>query len=249
MSHARFDQAGFPPATISHEKSMRFLHLGSSYVQGAMNLKNVDALVLEYVQWMMIWLLFERNPRHIVQIGLGSSALTRFCHLHFPQAQVTAVEINPNVIAVCRAHFNLPPDNDHLQVLEMDGRDFVANPARHGQIDILQLDIYDENARGPALGGLDFYRDCHACMSENGILTANIFGGGQYDNIQALQQVFDAILWLPTERGENLVVLAFKKAPEIGFEQLFARARQIHEDYQLKAKAWVLALQKWMAGE
>src|SRR3954466_6953161 len=93
----RFSQPGHPPATITEFKGVRFLHLGTSWVQGAMRLAKPAHIELEYVQMMMMWMLFIERPRRIVQLGLGSAALTKFCYQRFPGAQVAVAELNPNV--------------------------------------------------------------------------------------------------------------------------------------------------------
>ncbi len=243
-----FELPGYPPATISHEKGVRFLHLGSSWVQGAMRLRDADEIVLDYVQLMMMWLLFNRQPRHIVQLGLGSAALSKFCYAQLPAARITAVELNPNVIAACRACFCLPPNDARLQVIQGDALDFVNDVDNHGTADILQVDLYDHLAQGPVLDSLAFYQACHACLSEQGMLTVNVFAARYDENLARLDEVFDAIVWLSAEKGENMVVLAFKQAPEMEFATLFARAAEIHQSTGLRAKAWVLGLQEWMAG-
>mgnify|MGYP000199131724 CR=1 FL=1 len=66
-----------------------------------------------------------------MQLGLGSAALTKFCYRRLPQAQVTAIELNPNVIEMCRAQFALPSNDERLQVREMNALDFVLDPANH----------------------------------------------------------------------------------------------------------------------
>lgn len=65
------ETASLPPATTSEDKDLRYLHLGTCWIQGAMHLAKPDAIALEYVQHMMIWMLFEAAPKHIVQLGLG----------------------------------------------------------------------------------------------------------------------------------------------------------------------------------
>jgi spermidine synthase len=245
----QFDLPGYPPATISHEKGLRFLHLGTSWVQGAMRLRDAEVIELEYVQLMMMWLLFNAKPRQIVQLGLGSAALTKFCYAKLPTSRITAIELNPNVIAACHACFCLPPNDARLQVQQGDAQDFVNDSAQHGQIDILQVDLYDHAAHGPVLDSLDFYQACHACLSEQGMLTVNIFGARYQENLDRLQEIFDAVVWLSAENDENLVALAFKTAPQIEFATLFAYAAQIHAETGLQAKKWVLGLQEWMAGE
>src|SRR5690554_7141630 len=106
--------------TIFENNGMRSLHFGTPAVQGAMNIDRPDDIELEYVQQMMMWLLFRESAGHIVQLGLGAASLTKFCYRRFGSARVTAVELDPEVIEACRLHFALPPDDARLQVLNMD---------------------------------------------------------------------------------------------------------------------------------
>jgi len=222
---------------------VRSLHLGTSWEQGAMRLSRPDAIELEYVQMMMAWLLFQSAPRHIVQLGLGSAALTKFCYRRFPDTRVTAVELNPNVIAICRALFELPPNDARLNVVEMNALDFVLDPHNHGSVDALQVDLYDEEARGH-----EFYQGCFDCLRPDGIMTANVFGEfGNYDrNLSAMTEVFDAVVWLPEVHDANIVVIAFKNAPQLDFSTLYERAGAIKRRLNLPAKKWVEGLKEWM---
>jgi len=244
----RYSQPGHPPATITEFQGVRSLHLGTSWVQGAMRLARPDAIELEYVQMMMMWMLFVEHPRRIVQLGLGSAALTKFCYQRFPEARVTAAELNPNVIALCQDHFGLPPNDARLDVREMDALDFVMDPGNHGTVDVLQVDLYDEEARGPVLDTPEFYRACCDCLSPNGVMTANVFGDFiNYDkNLQAMEGVFDAVVWLPEVHDANIVVVAFKQSPQLDFALLYERAADIKRRTNLPAKNWVNGLKEWM---
>ena len=244
----RFSQPGHPPATITEFQGVRSLHLGTSWVQGAMRVARPDAIELEYVQMMMMWMLFVQQPRRIVQLGLGSAALTKFCYQKFPDARVTAAELNPNVIEICHAYFGLPPNDARLDVREMDALDFVMDPANHGTVDVLQVDLYDEEARGPVLDTPEFYRACADCLADGGIMTANVFGELiNYDkNLQAMEQAFDAVVWLPEVHDANIVVIAFKQSPQLDFSVLYERAAEIKRRYNLPAKNWVNGLKEWM---
>jgi spermidine synthase len=244
----RFAQPGHPPATITEFEGVRFLHLGTSWVQGAMRLSRPDAIELEYVQMMMMWLLFQKAPRHVVQLGLGSAALTKFCYQRLPGARVTAVELNPNVIAICRALFGLPDNDARLDVREMNALDFVLDPANRNSVDVLQVDLYDEQARGPVLDTPEFYQACFDCLAPDGIMTTNVFGEfTNYDkNLLAMEQVFDAVVWLPEVHDANIVVIAFKNAPQIDFSLLYERAGDIKRRLNLEAKGWVNGLKEWM---
>ena len=241
-------QPAHSPATISEHKGVRFLHLGTQWIQGAMRIRQPDAIELEYVQMMMMWTLFNERPRHIVQFGLGSAALTKFCYRQFPDARVTAIELNPAVIAICEAMFELPPNDARLNVRNMDAMDFATDRANHGTIDVLQVDLYDADARGPVLDTPEFYQACADCLSADGMLTANLFGDypAQSKNLLAMQTVFDAVAWLPAVHEDNVIAIAFKRAPEVDFDALYERAAVIRRTMNLPAKSWVTGLKSWM---
>lgn len=245
---SRYNAPGHPPATTTEFQGVRSLHLGTSWVQGAMRLSKPDNIELEYVRMMMMWMLFMDHPRHIVQLGLGSAALTKFCYQRFPDARVTVAELNPNVIAICHALFGLPPNDARLNVREMDAMNFVTDKANHKTVDVLQVDLYDEEARGPVLDSPAFYQACADCLTDNGIMTANVFGDFiNYDkNLQNMELVFDAVVWLPEVHDANIVVVAFKKSPQIDFSVLYERAGQIKKSMNLPAKSWVTGLKSWM---
>ena len=247
-SAARFDAPGHPPATVTEFQGVRSLHLGTSWVQGAMRLARPDAIELEYVQMMMMWLLFNDQPRHVVQLGLGSAALTKFCYRRLPHTRVTAIELNPNVIAICGALFGLPPNDARLNVVEMNALDFVLDPANRNSVDVLQVDLYDEEARGPVLDTPEFYQGCYDALTEGGMMTTNVFGDfSNYDkNLQAMELVFDAVVWLPEVHDANIVVIAFKQSPVLDFSALYERAGAIKNRLNLPAKSWVNGLKGWM---
>ncbi len=237
----------FAPVTLSEEGGVRFLHFGTEWVQGAMRIRKPDWIELEYAQQMMAWMLFNERPSHIVQLGLGTGALSKFCYRQFPQARVTAVELNPSVIAICNSMFKLPPEDERLSVLEMDALDFVTDVAHHGGIDVLQADLYDATARGPVLDTPEFYAACAACLAPHGVMTVNLFGDhpSYAKNLKAMRYAFDDVLCLPEVHDGNVVALAFKSRPALDFTALYERAEQIAQATKLPAKSWVNGLKSW----
>lgn len=234
----------FAPVTLSEQDGVRFLHFGTEWVQGAMRIRKPDWPELEYAQQMMAWMLFIDQPRHIVQLGLGTGALTKFCYRQFPDAQVTAVELNPSVVAICASMFKLPPNDERLSVIEMDALDYITDPAIAGTIDALQVDLYDATARGPVLDTPEFYQACAASLAEDGIMTVNLFGDhpSYAKNLKAMRFAFDSVLCLPEVHEGNVIALAFKRAPALDFAWLHERAAEIKETTKLPAKSWVNGL-------
>ncbi|WAW09263.1 fused MFS/spermidine synthase [Oxalobacter vibrioformis] len=238
----------YPKATLSEQDGLLVLHLGTEWIQGAMRINNPVEIVLEYIQQMMMWMLFKKQPAHIVQLGLGSAALTKFCYHNFPEAKVTAVELNPHVINICHESFYLPPDDKRLRVIEGDAMDYVRSQARKNNIDILQVDLYDEHALAPAIDTPEFYKACANCLTPDGMMTVNIFGAdsNRHKSLEAIYGAFDAVIWMPEVHGANIVALAFKQAPGIAFSELYDKADIIRLETGLLAKRWVDGLQEWM---
>ncbi|MCA1247810.1 spermidine synthase [Massilia sp. MS-15] len=234
----------FAPVTLSEQDGVRYLHFGTEWVQGAMRIRKPDWPELEYAQQMMSWMLFIDAPRAIAQLGLGAGTLTKFCYRQFPQAQVTAVELNEAVIGICASMFKLPPEDARLRVLQMDALDFVCDPANHGAYDVLQCDLYDATARGPVLDTPEFYRACNDCLAENGIMTVNLFGDHPSfaKNLKAMKFAFAHVICLPEVHEGNVVALCFRDRPQLDKDSLQARAAQIVAATKLPAKAWVKGL-------
>ncbi|HEX8602833.1 MAG TPA: spermidine synthase [Pseudoduganella sp.] len=234
----------FAPITLSELDGVRYLHFGTEWVQGAMRIRKPDWPELEYAQQMLAWMLWNAAPRAVAQLGLGTAALTKFCYKAFPEAQVTAVELNPHVIAICQSMFKLPPSDTRLHVLEMDALDFVNDPANHGTLDALQVDLYDATARGPVLDSAEFYAACNACLAADGIMTVNLFGDhpSYARNLKAMKFAFAQVLSLPEVHDGNVVALAFKRARALDIPALEARAAEIHAQTKLPAKSWVKGL-------
>ncbi|MBI1835304.1 MAG: spermidine synthase [Burkholderiales bacterium] len=236
----------FAPVTLSEHDGVRYLHFGTEWVQGAMRLRKPDWPELEYAQQMMAWMLFHPQPSHVVQLGLGTGALTKFCYKTFPACRVTAVELNPSVLMICRSMFKLPADDERLQVLEMDALDFVNDAERRDCYDAMQVDLYDATARGPVLDTAEFYEACAACLTADGVLTVNLFGDHPSfaKNIKALRYAFGTVLCLPEVHDGNVVAIAFKQRLRLDFPVLYERAAAIFAETKLPAKSWVDGLVK-----
>lgn len=236
---------------ISEMGGVRNLHFGSRWVQGAMRIAQPYAIELHYVQSMMLWVLFNPDPRHIVQLGLGAASLTKFCYWQFLRAHITAVELNPAVISICATAFVLPPNNARLSVVEMDAMNFVLDPANEAGADVIQVDLYDADAQRPALDTPEFYAACAKCLGPDGLMIVNLLGENAQiaQSLCAIENAFEAVAWLAPTPDGNVIAIAFKKAPQIDFDQLYERAALVESQLRLPARSWVDGLQAWMQGE
>jgi spermidine synthase len=234
------------PATISEADGVRYLHLGTPWVQGAMRIRKSLSLELEYIQRMMVWMLLrpaaELAQGHAVQLGLGAAAITRFCHSTL-RMRCTAVELNPSVIDACRLWFHLPADSAKLQVLQMNAADFVTDADRAQTAQALCVDLYDHDAASPVLDSAEFYRHCHRLLADGGVMTVNLFGrSASFErSARRIAQAFgESQVWSlrPTKEG-NTVVVACKDSPMPDRATLAARADNIESRFKLPARKWL----------
>lgn len=235
-----------PEVTISEDSEVRFLHLGTEWIQGSMLLDAPFDIELDYVQRMMAWLLFvdpDSVPkRRALQLGLGSAALTKFCFKKL-RTDTTAIEINPQVLAVCRQWFKLPADGPRLRVLLADAGEEIRRADHTGAYDALQVDLYDHEAAAPVLDSPDFYADCRAALTDDGCLTVNLFGrDASYErSLQSICAAFgsDAVWAFKPTRECNTVVLAQRTAERPTRMALLARAEVVQARWGLPAVKWL----------
>ncbi|MCW7536396.1 methyltransferase domain-containing protein [Aquabacterium sp. A7-Y] len=234
------------PVTVSESDGVRFLHLGTIWVQGAMRVRKPYALELEYIQRMMAWMLLRPEEAltagHAVQLGLGAGAITKFCHKTL-QMRCTAVELNPEVISVCRSLFRLPPDDERLTVLEQDAARYAEDPVHAGSADALCVDLYDHEAASPVLDDERFYAACHQLLARGGVMSVNLFGrDASFErSVERIAATFGrGALWTlkPTREG-NTVVLATKGLPPVDRAVLAGRAENIETRFSLPARKWL----------
>lgn len=234
------------PITLSEEAGLRFLHFGSPWVQGAMRIARPDDLVLEYVRQMMGWLLFLEPPARILQLGLGAGSLTRFSLRHCPGSEVTAVDLSDEVIETARQWFALPRSHPHLRVVRSDALEFVERAPSRGRYGVIQVDLYDMHARGPAIESLRFYRACREALAEPGVCVINLFGrhASFERNLRRIERAFGGrVLALPAIPEGNRVVFAFAgPTMTVRWPLLQARARVLRRRLGLPAEDWVHAL-------
>lgn len=236
---------GLPPATLSEFDGVRYLHLGSIWVQGAMRIKKPQRVELDYVQRMLASLLWipsdELGQGHAVQLGLGAGAITRFMSQQLGMSN-TVVEINPQVIAANAGWFHLPPQTE---VVRGDAADWL-DQAEPASVRLMHVDLYDHEAAAPVLDSLAFYAACRATLQPGGLMSVNLFGrAASFDaSITRIAAAFGADqVWSlrPTREG-NTVVIAGRGVVVPGREELSARAAAIESRFLslgLPARKWL----------
>ncbi|WP_454884241.1 fused MFS/spermidine synthase [Sphingomonas oryzagri] len=190
-----------------HFRTLQFDRL---HLQSEMDLRDPVRLTIDYTRVMMGFLFFVPRPRRIEMIGLGGGSLAKYCHYALPDADITVVEINPEVIAL-RDRFLIPPDSDRFRVVQGDGADFVQRD--EARPDVILVDGFDAFGQPPQLCSAPFYQACQRRMAPDGMMVVNIWGTYKERLCFAarIHHAFEGrTLGVPTESGTNRAVFAGK---------------------------------------
>lgn len=187
----------------------RALYFSFSFVQSAMRLSQPNSLELAYTRKMMSFVLFEPQPKSILMLGLGGGSLAKFCHHHFPDTQITVVEINPDVVAF-RDEFKIPPDSDRFRVVLSDAALYVASCA--ASFDVIVTDAFDKDGFASTVCNREFYFNLRRLLAADGLLVANLAGRREERKVhlEMLGDFFnERTLAVPVGRDDNHIAIAF----------------------------------------
>ena len=237
------------PIDISEEAGVRFLHFGSSWIQGAMRIARPWNLELEYTREMMASLLLRddaRWPRKVLLIGLGAASLTKFLYRHYPLTHLTVVEIEPDVVAAARQFFKLPEDPMRINIVIGDGAEYASNIDR--KFDLILVDGFDENALPGVLDTLPFYQTCRARLSDDGVLAVNLLGNsrGFKSSLARICEAFDdrALVFPSCESGNAIAFAADGNPVEISFDDLRENALALKKETGLNLLPTITRLEQ-----
>ena len=255
-------KSSLPAVNMSEMDGIRYLHLGTEWVQGSMLIDKPFEIELEYVQRMMAWLLFfdplKVKKLHAMQLGLGAGTITKACYKTLKMS-TTVLEINPSVVAACQHWFKLPPQDKRLHIILGDAMKTLLNWEHSTQemrrlstdlssnfVDCAQVDLYDHEAAAPVLDSVEFYKTVRSTLTDEGIMTVNLFGrSSSFD--KSLAQISAAFgeeaVWSfkPTKEG-NTVILAQRTPSRPKRDLLAARAELIEAMFDLPARKWLRLL-------
>jgi spermidine synthase len=213
---------------------LRCLHFDLEATQSAMYLDDPYRLSLAYTRKMMAFLLFKEAPQRLLLLGLGGGSLAKFCYRRLPETTITAVEVNPDVIALRNA-FLIPEDDDRFRVVRADSANYVAEvgPGK----DVILADSCDRAGVAPALDDIGFYQSAWHRLSPGGVFVMNLCGERSRcaSHLAKVCHVFGDFVTLPVRRHGNVIVFAFKgERLPIDWEQLETSAFELKHRFGLE---------------
>jgi spermidine synthase len=212
-------------------RHMVFGYRHMRYFESVDNPKDPNDLEIGYTRLLTVSLLYSNSdPASILSIGMGGGKVSSYLLGAMPQARVTEVELDPDVVMLAKKYFDYQ-DLPHRTVVVDDGRKFLM----HSQTmyDLIVLDAY----RGPFvpfhLLTEQFYGEVKKHLNPGGIVAVNIDSVTALSNstLATLQQVFQHTECYHVDG--NTVTIAYD-GPAKTSDELSRRARQLDDQYHFR---------------
>lgn len=226
--------------TVSEDSNSRWLHIADESILSAIALEQPELLVLPATQMIMMALLFLAEPKKVLLLGLGGGDSLRFFRHHFPATQVTAVEVDAQMIQIAEQWFALPAPGNGFTLVIDDARHFMAHSGNN--VDMILLDILVDSCMPEGLRDLEFFAACERNLSSPGVLAMNMVATNAdllKEMFCNLQKVFQApVVALPVADHQN-VILFVLRGSTLPFKHtcLSERAAWLQTRYLLPAVA------------
>ena len=159
------------------------------------------------------------SARRALVLGMGGGGSIETLRAAAPGVRIDAVEIDPRVVYAARRFFELPADDERLQVHIADARPWLMRNG--GTYDIVQVDLYQGGPYVPFyLATVEFFQLIRAHMTEEGVVMMNLLDANRDHAlldamVETLRAVFPSVAVLPCERGSYLLC-AFPTAQDVG---------------------------------
>lgn len=220
---------------ISEDERRKTLRFDSRYLQSAMYTHAPFELALSYSRAIMGFLLFQPSPRHILIVGLGGGSLSKYCYRYLPEASVTTVEVDENVLAL-RDQFAIPPDEERFRIVHADGAEFIEQSPGE-QFDAIVLDAYGPDGLPEPLSSQDFYDRCAAAASPGGVVVANFVDNDWRRSlyVSRIRTAFDdKVISIQADRGSNQIVFALRRDYLPSWRTLYTCAVELEMRHKIR---------------
>jgi spermidine synthase len=156
---------------ISEANGIRRLHVGSLLDRSsAMDLKDPYRHVYEYTAMMMLVSGYVDAPKKILVVGLGGGTVTRTLRMIYPDAEITNVEFDPEIVAMARRYFGYDEDAKMKLVVE-DARRWLRRTTE--RFDMILLDAYHGGYIPFHLTTREFLEIVRERLAQGGVVCSN----------------------------------------------------------------------------
>jgi spermidine synthase len=217
------------------QRLLRFDRDGEA-IQSSIDLNQPQQLHMVNLRYLMGILMFIPEPRSILLLGVGGGALIHFLRHQLPQAHITGVEYDVELLELAQQHLHLPSADERLLYVIEDAREYTRYCQQ--RFDLIVSDIFSGPYSPPWLLNRDSIEALRNCLSGRGAIAYNLLVHKEKSFTNFYRQLRQAYqhqtLSLEADDYQNLLVYALNFTPEkTDMTYWMQRAQQLNERYEL----------------
>lgn len=225
FNHIRIHQQG----TV---RTMYFVaDTGTQYIESRIDLRRPVSLDLDYSRTMMAGLLVQPQIKRMLMIGVGGGQLSNYFYHRFPDVEIDAVDIDPEVIRLAKAYFLVPDGDPRYRTYADDGRVFIERAKQSW--DMIILDAFRGIFVPYHLKTYEFYQACLAHLSPRGVVVANLHNNTKMyaNDRETLAQVFPNSYSFVSESGNQTTFVASAAKQRVGVYAMRKAAQTLQDQF------------------
>lgn len=187
-----------------------------------------EYLGLAYTPVALTGLVLCSAPNRFLVIGLGGGTLPAFLRRHYPDAEIDAVDINPEVVVAAKNHLGFREDA-RMRIHITDGRRFIE--AVRQPYDAIFLDAFGAEAVPAHLTTREFLSAVRRAVRPDGVVVGNIWSiavNPSYASmVRTYHATFDELYVLRVAGTSNRILLALPRTQPLTRSELAGLASQL----------------------
>jgi spermidine synthase len=223
----------FNHVQVTERGSIRTLYFvvdDTRYIESRWDMEHPKSLDLDYSRTMMAGFLVQPRPRRMMMMGLGGGQITNYLFERFPEMEIDAVDIDPEVVRLARKYFGVP-DDPRYRTHVADGRLAIERGTQPW--DLIMLDAFRGVFVPAHLKTVEFYRACLDHLGEHGVVVANLHNQSRMypHDRQTLAQVFPNRYSFVSESRNQTTFVASAMARRLGPYELRENAESLRDRF------------------
>ena len=225
---------------------------GTQYIETRVDRAYPASLDLDVFRTMMAGFVISPRPASALVLGLGGGAICNYLHARIAGLEIDAVDIDPEVVRLAQAHFDVPKSHPRYRCHVADARMFLEKAPAERRWDMIVLDAFRGVTVPYHLKTAEFHAAVLARLAPRGVVVANLHNATRmYPHDRAtFAAVYPTRYSFLSEGGNQTTLVAAADPQRLGAYAVRANARvaQPSFDFDLLGLAARLYLRRdWPA--
>lgn len=210
--------------------TLRFGHQRRHYRESVYNPDDPTELASTYTRYATAGAVYPDKLEKAAVIGMGGGRTTWYLAHFIPEMDVTAVELDPEIVRIADEYFGVS-ESDNLNIVTSDGRIFMRRTDE--KYDYIAVDAYRGHFVPFHLLTKEFYELLETRLAPGGVVVQNIEPNTMlFDHALAtIGTVFDNV---DLYKAKNNIVAIAYNGPRRTEEDLVAKAERLQADHEFR---------------